>query len=86
MNQLLGYASWRDTKTAILLFSKNKDFSGVIAGIPEVVRSHPNCKKRSLARILIPHHVLAALPGDQHVEVAVGVHVDEADVVRGLIG
>ncbi|MDR1623222.1 MAG: hypothetical protein LBS00_12720 [Synergistaceae bacterium] len=27
IDQLLGYTSWRDTKTAILLFNKNKDFS-----------------------------------------------------------
>ncbi len=42
IDQLLGYTSWRDTKTAILLFSKNKDFTNVLAQIPPTVTSHPN--------------------------------------------
>lgn len=42
VDQLLGYTSWRDTKTAILLFSRNKDTSAVVAQIPELLRSHPN--------------------------------------------
>ena len=40
--QLLGYTSWRDTKTAILLFSRNKDFTDVLAQIPTTVNAHPN--------------------------------------------
>ena len=49
IDQLLGYKSWRDTKTAILLFSKNRDFSAVVAKIPDVMKAHPNFKKE-LAR------------------------------------
>lgn len=45
IHQLLGYASWRDTKTAILLFNRNKDFSAVLQKIPSTVRSH-SCYKR----------------------------------------
>jgi hypothetical protein len=45
IDQLLGYKSWRDTKTAILLFSHNRDFSAVLAKIPEVIKVHPNFKK-----------------------------------------
>lgn len=45
IDQLLGYVTWRDTKTAIIIFNRNKDFSSVLAKIPEVVRSHPNCKR-----------------------------------------
>jgi hypothetical protein len=33
IDQLLGYTSWRDTKTAILLFNKNLDFSAVLKKI-----------------------------------------------------
>lgn len=40
IDQLLGYAQWRDTKTAILLFSRNKDFSNVLQQIPTVVKAH----------------------------------------------
>lgn len=42
IDQILGYASWRDTKTAILLFNRNKDTSAVIAQISGIVEAHPN--------------------------------------------
>jgi hypothetical protein len=45
IDQLLGYLSWRDSKTAILLFNRNRDFSKVLAAIPGVVRAHPNFQK-----------------------------------------
>ncbi|MFB0544244.1 MAG: hypothetical protein ACETVN_00905, partial [Asgard group archaeon] len=45
MNQLLGYTSWRDTKTAILLFNKNRDFSSVLEKIDATVKAH-SCYKR----------------------------------------
>ena len=40
------YLSWRDTKTAILLFNRNKDFTGVLAKIPHTVESH-SCFKQA---------------------------------------
>ncbi len=38
----LGYTTWRETKAAILLFSRKKDFSAVLAQIPEVFGQHPS--------------------------------------------
>ena len=46
IDQLLGYASWRDTKVALLIFNRNKDFSSVLAKISEVAINHPNFKKK----------------------------------------
>jgi len=40
VDQLLTYATWRDTKTAILLFNKNKNFSQVLERIEPTLRSH----------------------------------------------
>ncbi len=40
VNQLLSYVTWRDTKTAILLFNKNKNFSHVLSQIESTIRSH----------------------------------------------
>jgi hypothetical protein len=40
------YVAWRDTKTAILLFNRNKNFSAVLAQIPEAVKQHPNYRKQ----------------------------------------
>ena len=48
LDQLLGYLSWRDTKTAILLFSRNVGFSSVLSKIPSAVMQH-ECFKRQLA-------------------------------------
>jgi hypothetical protein len=41
IDQILGYMTWRETKAAILLFNRNRDFSAVLAQIPEVVKAHP---------------------------------------------
>jgi hypothetical protein len=46
IDQLLGYTSWRDTKTAIILFNRSKNFSGVLEKIPDTMLSHPNFKRR----------------------------------------
>jgi hypothetical protein len=45
IDQLLGYLSWRDTKAAILIFNRNKDFSVVLSQIPTVLENHPNFKR-----------------------------------------
>jgi len=45
IDQLLDYTSWRDTKTALLIFNRSKAFSRVLSRIPEVVRAHPNFKR-----------------------------------------
>ena len=42
IDQLLRYTSWRDTKTAIIIFNKNKNFSNVLDAIPPTVAAHPN--------------------------------------------
>ena len=44
LDQLLGYASWRDTKVAVILFNRNKNFSAVVEQIRPTVEAHPNCK------------------------------------------
>lgn len=45
IDQLLGYATWRDTKTAILVFNRNKELSRVLNQIPGILKSHPNFKR-----------------------------------------
>lgn len=42
IDQLLGYASWRDTKTAFLVFNRSKNLSSVIQKVKEAVKTHPN--------------------------------------------
>jgi hypothetical protein len=45
IDQLLGYLSWRDTKTAVVIFNRNRDFSNVLKSIVEATEAHPNKKK-----------------------------------------
>ena len=44
IDQLLGYASWRDTKTALLVFNRTTNMSTVLSRIPEAVKEHSNYK------------------------------------------
>jgi hypothetical protein len=45
IDQLLGYLTWRDTKSALIVFSRNKDFTAVIESIKAEMERH-NHKKR----------------------------------------
>jgi hypothetical protein len=45
IDQLLGYLSWRDTKTAVVIFNRNRDFSNVLKSILESTENHPHKKK-----------------------------------------
>ena len=45
IDQLLGYMSWRDTKAAVVVFNRNKNFSRVLKTIPNVVKRHSNFKR-----------------------------------------
>jgi hypothetical protein len=41
IDQLLGYATWRDCKLALLVFNRNKDFTAVLAAMRDAVQKHP---------------------------------------------
>jgi hypothetical protein len=45
IDQLLDYLTWRDTKAAIVIFSRNKDFSAVLDVIKVEIEHHPNKKR-----------------------------------------
>lgn len=61
IDQILSYSSWRDTKVAIIIFNRRKDFSQVLKSIEDTVRAHPNCKRllrkdsESVFRFLFAH-------------------------------
>jgi len=50
IDQLLGYLSWRDTKAAIVIFNRQKNFSTVLESIMPTVEAHPNWK-RTVGRV-----------------------------------
>lgn len=45
IDQLLSYTAWRDTKAALIIFSRNKDTSKVVEQIEDLVSLHPNYKR-----------------------------------------
>jgi hypothetical protein len=49
LDQLLGYATWRDTKSAVVLLSRLKDFSTVLRKIRDTIPQHA-CYKRDLGQ------------------------------------
>lgn len=42
LDQILAYATWKDTKTAVLLFNRQRQLSEVLEQIPVAVKAHPN--------------------------------------------
>ena len=44
IDQLLGYTSWRDTKTALLVFNRTTNMSTVLDRIPKTIKKHPRYK------------------------------------------
>ena len=44
IDQLLNYSSWRDTKVAVIVFNKNKNFTNVLNSIKSTTKKHPNYK------------------------------------------
>ena len=43
IDQVLGYTTWRDTKTAILLFNRNQNFTSVLEQISSIGKEHSCC-------------------------------------------
>lgn len=45
LDQLLGYLTWRDTKAALVMFNRNKNFTAMIKKMVETATEHTNCKR-----------------------------------------
>ena len=45
IDQLMNYLTWRDSKTALILFVQNSTFSSVLAEIKKIIADHPNYQK-----------------------------------------
>ncbi len=51
IDQLLGYLTWRDCKTALIVFNKNnKNFSQILESVDNIVSAHPNFISRESQR------------------------------------
>lgn len=50
IDQILSYLTWRDTKAALMIFNRNKDFTAVLNSIQESIVNHPQHVKKILNR------------------------------------
>lgn len=49
IDQLLKYVTWRDTKTALVIFNRNRDTSAVLAKVKASIKGH-QCHKKELGQ------------------------------------
>lgn len=63
-DQLLGYLTWRDSKTALIIFVDNKNFSEVVSSATTSIEQHPNFKSKKGQRGDTSFSYDFSLPGD----------------------
>ena len=73
VDQLLGYLTWRDSKTALVIFVDRKDMSSIIQKAQEGMESHPNFVERVGSKDEGWTEYLLNLPDDQNREVRVAL-------------
>ena len=75
LEQLLNYLTWRDSKTALLVFVKNKDMTKVLAEIEASTKTHPYYSRFIRQRYNTSFSYKFHLPGDKFKEVYLEVMV-----------
>lgn len=73
MDQLLRYTTWRDTKTALIIFNRNKDFSAVLASIKETVPAHKAFKREAPVSSESSFRCVLSHPDDKNREIIVTI-------------
>lgn len=75
IDQLLSYLTWRDSKTAIILFVRNKEITSVLEKLKEQTLNHQNCVslKRQIAENW--HEYIFNLPIDNNKEMILSILV-----------
>ena len=84
IDQLLGYLTWRDTKTALLVWNKTvKDFAKLQDSIPQLLKGHTTFVRTAPARQSGEWRAVFRSTGDDGREITVHVFVvDLANQVR----
>jgi hypothetical protein len=68
IDQLLGYTSWRDSKTAILVFNRGTNTSTVVDGVATTTKAHSNFKRMMEWRHESGLRCVLHQPGDRNRE------------------
>lgn len=75
VDQLLSYVTWRDTKTAVVIFNKNKNLSGVIETIKKAMESYPHKKRGPVIESDTRLRYVLGQPTDPNREIIVTVMI-----------
>jgi hypothetical protein len=73
VDQLLSYLTWRDAKTAVVVFNKNKNLSGVLTTIKEAMPKHPHMKRGPTSEAETRLRYVMGNPGDHSREITMTV-------------
>lgn len=71
INQLLGYLTWRDTKAALIIFNRNKDFTSVLETMRTALENHPHKKRGPTAEGTTRFRCIFGNPNDRNREIIV---------------
>lgn len=73
IDQLLGYLTWRDTKTAVIIFNRNIGFSGVLQQMTDLPKAHSQYVSGPRRLDETSNEFTFSLPNDadRHVTVAI---------------
>lgn len=71
VDQLLSYLSWRDSKTAVVVFNKNKNLSGVLTTIKDAMEKYPHKKRGPKVEGETRFRYVMGNPGDHNREIIV---------------
>lgn len=86
IDQLLSYLSWRDTKTALIVFNRNVNFSEVLATIQETVPTHAQFKRIRPKRNETSFRYVFGQPRDPNREMVVTVMAFDVPTQTSRVG
>jgi hypothetical protein len=80
IDQLLSYTTWRDGKTAIVIFNRNKNTSAVLQQIPGVAKAHPNYRSETTGQAEARFRFIFNQKGDPNRQIILTVMVFDVPV------
>lgn len=75
IDQLLGYLTWRDSKTSVVIFVRNKDFTSVLETVKKATPNHPNFVREATQSDESWFNYIFSLPDDPNKELKLAVQL-----------
>lgn len=86
LDQLLSYATWRDTKLALFVFSRSRDFTDMLRRLDSAITTHPSVKRRLEYGQEAAFRYLLARPDDPERELTLTVRAFAVPTTKGSRG